>query len=78
VVNLEDSNLELDDLTIPSKTQGVAKLGDLLCLPRLQHEEDMARAIGRLFQFTCGHIIPLLNSVEPKALEKEVVDKIKE
>jgi len=30
VVNLEDSNLELDDLTIPSQTQGATKLGDLL------------------------------------------------
>jgi hypothetical protein len=36
------------------------------------------RTIGGLFQFTCGHIKPLLNSVEPKALEKKVVDKIKE
>jgi hypothetical protein len=30
VVNLEDSNLELDDLIIPSQTQGATKLGDLL------------------------------------------------
>jgi hypothetical protein len=30
VVNLEDSNLELDDLTIPSQTQGATKLGNLL------------------------------------------------
>jgi hypothetical protein len=29
MVNLENSNLELDDLNIPSQTQGVAKLGDL-------------------------------------------------
>jgi hypothetical protein len=35
VVNLEDSNLELDDLIIPSQTQGVIELGDLLSLPRL-------------------------------------------
>ncbi len=35
VVSLEDSNLELDDLTIPSQTQEDTKLGDLLCLPRL-------------------------------------------
>jgi hypothetical protein len=35
VVNLEDSNLELDYLIIQSQTQGVTKLGDLLCLPRL-------------------------------------------
>jgi hypothetical protein len=35
MVNLEDSNGELDDPTIPSQTQGVAKLGDLLSLPRL-------------------------------------------
>jgi len=32
VVNLEDSNLELDDLIIPSQTQGVIELGDLLSL----------------------------------------------
>jgi hypothetical protein len=30
MVNLEDSNLELDDLTIPTQTQGITKLGDLL------------------------------------------------
>jgi hypothetical protein len=35
MVNSEDSNLELDDLTIPSQTQGGTKLGDLLSLPRL-------------------------------------------
>jgi hypothetical protein len=35
VVNLENSNPKLDDLIIPTQTQGITKLGDLLPLPRL-------------------------------------------
>jgi hypothetical protein len=35
MVNLEDSNPKLDDLTIPTQTQGITKLGDLLFLPIL-------------------------------------------
>jgi len=34
VVNLEDSNCELNGLTIPRQTQGVAELINILSLPR--------------------------------------------
>jgi hypothetical protein len=32
MANLENFNLKLDDLTIPSQTQGIIELGDLLSL----------------------------------------------
>ncbi len=32
MANLEDFNLKLDDLTIPSQIQGLVELGDLLFL----------------------------------------------
>jgi hypothetical protein len=49
VVNLEDSNLELDDLTIQTQTQGVTKLGDLLCLPRLPTRRRHGTKLSGLF-----------------------------
>jgi hypothetical protein len=78
VVNLEDSNLELDDLIIPNQTQGVIELGDLLSLPRL----PTRRRHGKepLVDYSSLHVVTLdqyLVVLRQKALEKKV-DKIKE
>jgi hypothetical protein len=79
VVNLEDSNLELDDPTIPSQTQRVAKLGDLLSLPRLPTRKRHGKE--PLVDYSNSHVVTsnqYLAMLRQKALGKEVVDKIKE
>ncbi len=78
-MNLEYSNLELDDLTIRSQTQGVTKLGDLLCLPRL----PTRRRHGKkpLVDYSSSHVVTsnqYLVVLKEKALEKKIVDKIRE
>jgi hypothetical protein len=70
-VNLEDSNLELDDIAIPSQTQGVIELGDLLSLPRL----PTRRRHGKepLVDYSSSHVVTLdqyLVVLKQKALEK--------
>ncbi len=79
MVNSEDSNLELDDLTIPSQTQGGTKLGDLLSLPRLPTK----RIHGKqpLVDFSSSHVVmsnQYLVVLRQKALEKKNIDKIRE
>jgi hypothetical protein len=76
---LEDSNLELDDLTIPSPTQGVVELGDLLSLPRLPTRRKHGKE--PLVDYSSSHVVTsdqYLVVLKQKALEKEIVDEIKE
>jgi hypothetical protein len=78
VVNLENSNLELDNLTIPSQTQGVIELGDLLSLPRLPTRRRHGKE--SLVDYSNSHVVTLVQyaiTLRQKTLEKEV-DKIKE
>jgi hypothetical protein len=71
MVNLEDSNPELNDLSIPNQTQGVVELGDILSLLRLPTRKRQQKAINGLFQFTCGHIKPIPSNVEIKGIRKK-------
>ncbi len=78
MVNLEDSNLELNDLTIQSQTQGVIELGDLLSLPRLPTRKRHGKE--PLVDYSGLHVVTSNQyaiTLRQKKLEKEV-DKIKE
>jgi hypothetical protein len=55
VVNLENSNPELDDLTILSQTQGVVELGDLLSLLRLPTRKKHGKE--PLVDYSNSHVV---------------------
>ncbi len=79
VVNLEDSNLELDDLIIPSYSQGIAYLSGLLSLPRLSTRKKHGKK--PLLDYSSSHLVTLnqyLAMLRQKALDKEVINKIRE
>jgi hypothetical protein len=57
VVNLDDCSLELDVLTIPSQTQGVTELGDLLSLPRLPTKRIHGKEL--LVEYSSSHVVTL-------------------
>jgi hypothetical protein len=78
VVNLDDCSLELDVLTIPSQTQGVTELGDLLSLPRLPTRRKNDKE--PLVDYSNSHVVALdqyMTVLRHKTLEKKIVDKIK-
>jgi len=78
-VNLENSNVKLNDLTIITQTQGVTKLGDLLSLPRLPTKKIHGKE--SLMDYSNSHVVTsnqYLIVLKQKALDKEVVDKIRE
>jgi len=57
MVNLEDSNLELDGLIIPNQAQGVIELGDLLSLPRLPTRKKHGKE--PLMDYSSLHVVTL-------------------
>jgi hypothetical protein len=78
VVNLEDSNLELYYLIIPTQTQGITKLGDLLFLPILPTRKRHGKE--SLMDYSSSHVATsnqYLVMLKQKALDKIVADKIK-
>jgi hypothetical protein len=81
VANLEDSNLELDDLTILRlvQTQRVVELGDLLSLPRLPTRRKHGKE--PIVDYSNSHVVAsnqYLVVLRQKALENKIVDKIRE
>jgi hypothetical protein len=56
-VNLENSNLKLNDLTIITQTQGVTKLGYLLSLPRLPTNQIHGKE--SLMDYSNSHVVTL-------------------
>jgi len=77
VVSLEDSNLELDDLTVSSQTQVVTKLGDLLCLPRLPKKKKHGKE--PLVDYSSSHVVTsnqYLVVLRQKAFEKKLLIKL--
>jgi hypothetical protein len=78
-MNLDDCSLELDVLTIPSQTQGVVELADLLSLPRL----PTRRRHGKepLMDYSSSRVVTLdqyLALLRQMTLEKKDVNKIRE
>ncbi len=79
MANLENSNLELDDLTILSQTQRVVELGDLLSLPRLPTRRKHGKE--PIVDYSNSHVVTsnqYLVVLRQKALENKIVDKIRE
>jgi hypothetical protein len=79
VVNLEDLTLELNDLIGPNQTQEVFGLANLLSLPRLLTRKRECKK--PLVDYYNSHMVTLdqyLAMLKHKAMDKEVVDKVKE
>jgi hypothetical protein len=55
MVNLENSNLKLNYLSIPNHTQGVAELGDILSLPRLPTKKRHGKK--PLVDYSNSHVV---------------------
>jgi len=79
VVNLEDFTLELNDLIGPSQIQEVFGLVNLLSLPQLLTRKRQCKE--PLVDYCNSHVVTsyqYLSMLKHKAIDIEVVDKIKE
>jgi hypothetical protein len=55
MINLEDSNPKLNDLSIPNQTQGVVELGEILSLPRLPTRKRHGKE--PLVDYSSSHVV---------------------